>query len=199
MNSQHYYKELNINEGASLTEVKAAFRKVAKTYHPDVKGLKADADKFRLAYEAYQLIIKNLLTAKAEVQTELGLPFRFLSQKHIGLDIYYELALVMPLSKKSFKLVLPQTSHQACPRCLGQGQTLSRLNHGNVYRPETCSRCHGEGRLSSQSHLSVTVTPEMAKQGKFRLRQAGDYLPSEGKRGDLIVHLYFEQKLSSQH
>ena len=33
-----HYQTLNLTPGASLEEVKASYRRLAKQYHPDVKG-----------------------------------------------------------------------------------------------------------------------------------------------------------------
>jgi hypothetical protein len=39
----------------------------------------------------------------------------------------------------------------------------------------------------------------MARRGKFRLRQAGGYLPKEARRGDLIVTIRWVDRLPSGH
>jgi len=46
-----YYKILDVDKGASHTEIKKAFRKKAHQYHPDKKG--GDEKKFKEASEAY--------------------------------------------------------------------------------------------------------------------------------------------------
>ncbi len=50
-----YYEVLNIEYGASIDEVKHAFRKLAKTYHPDVAENSSDID-FALVIEAYKVL-----------------------------------------------------------------------------------------------------------------------------------------------
>ena len=41
------YKTLEINEGASEAEIKKAYRKLARKYHPDVNKDKDAEDKFK--------------------------------------------------------------------------------------------------------------------------------------------------------
>jgi len=52
-----YYEVLDINKGASEDEIKKAFRKLAKLYHPDVnQGDKASEAKFKEINEAYEVL-----------------------------------------------------------------------------------------------------------------------------------------------
>lgn len=56
-----YYKVLKISENASLSDIKVAFRELAKKYHPDRNKSKDANLKFREIFEAYE-ILKNSLT-----------------------------------------------------------------------------------------------------------------------------------------
>ena len=47
-----YYKTLGVSEQATEKEIKAAYRKLAKQYHPDV--VKDDADKRQRMYEVQE-------------------------------------------------------------------------------------------------------------------------------------------------
>lgn len=52
-----YYEVLGISKGASEAEIKSAFRKKAKEYHPDLnKDDPSAADKFKEAQEAYAVL-----------------------------------------------------------------------------------------------------------------------------------------------
>jgi curved DNA-binding protein len=52
-----YYKILGVNKTASEDEIRKAFRKLARQYHPDVAGNKAGAeDKFKEVNEAYEVL-----------------------------------------------------------------------------------------------------------------------------------------------
>lgn len=56
MNKQDYYEILGINKGASIKEIKSAYRKLAKQYHPD-RNKSSDADsKFKEVQEAYEVL-----------------------------------------------------------------------------------------------------------------------------------------------
>lgn len=52
-----YYEILGVDRGASSTEVKRAFRRVARELHPDVNDHDPDAEeKFKAAAEAYEVL-----------------------------------------------------------------------------------------------------------------------------------------------
>jgi DnaJ-class molecular chaperone len=195
MNTSAYH-ELNLREGASEAEIKAAFRRMAKDYHPDTAQVSGDSDKFRRAYQAYRSLIKKFVSDRAQIAKFSSTPYVFEGQKSAGLDVYYDLALVRPKVNGSFTLVLPTTVYQACPRCLGQGKTLARRRlDSNLYRPQVCPKCQGTGSMGTSVQLKINVTPEMAARGKFRLPKVGKYEPKEAKRGDLIINLRWVDRL----
>lgn len=62
MNVQECFQVLQVNKGASLDEVKSAYRKLAFRYHPDLNPGPDAATKFREINEAY-VIIKDTLSS----------------------------------------------------------------------------------------------------------------------------------------
>ena len=56
MNKRDYYEVLGVSKNASETEIKSAFRKLAKKYHPDVSKEENAAEKFKEAQEAYSVL-----------------------------------------------------------------------------------------------------------------------------------------------
>ena len=53
-----YYEILDVSKGATKEEIKEAYRKKAKQYHPDINPNNKEAEaKFREATEAYEALI----------------------------------------------------------------------------------------------------------------------------------------------
>ena len=56
MNKRDYYEVLGVDKNATEAEIKSAFRKLAKKYHPDVSKEENAAEKFKEAQEAYAVL-----------------------------------------------------------------------------------------------------------------------------------------------
>ncbi len=56
--SLQYYKILGIPERAGIQDIKAAYRKLAKKYHPDLNQQPDAQEKFILVNEAYEILIR---------------------------------------------------------------------------------------------------------------------------------------------
>jgi molecular chaperone DnaJ len=197
MNSSPY-TELNIPEGSSLTEIKAAYRKLAKSCHPDSGAGKGDPARFSRASAAYRSLCKEVMGAlRGEPAEGLepfeGIPegasYRFIGRKSSGLDDFYDLQIRRPAGGGGVEVDLPWTRKEACPRCLGQGETLRRNGGGFVFKPSACPRCKGKGYVEDKRVSRVLITAEMLAKGRVRVSGAGGYLPREGRRGDLVLNI----------
>src|SRR5271156_5283786 len=57
MEFQDYYKTLGVDQKASDAEIKSAYRKLARKFHPDVNPNNKEAEaKFKQINEAYQVV-----------------------------------------------------------------------------------------------------------------------------------------------
>lgn len=56
MAKRDYYETLGVSKGASDTEIKSAYRKLARKHHPDIDKSPGAAEKFKEVSEAYQVL-----------------------------------------------------------------------------------------------------------------------------------------------
>ncbi|MCE2945177.1 MAG: DnaJ domain-containing protein, partial [Xanthomonadaceae bacterium] len=56
MEFKDYYKVLGVEPGAGEAEIKQAFRRLARRYHPDVSKEKGAEDRFKAVNEAYEVL-----------------------------------------------------------------------------------------------------------------------------------------------
>ncbi len=56
MAKRDYYEILGVSKGASDTEIKSAYRKLARKHHPDIDKSAGAAEKFKEVSEAYQVL-----------------------------------------------------------------------------------------------------------------------------------------------
>ncbi len=64
MSKRDYYEVLGISKGASTDEIKSAFRKLARKYHPDVSREENAEEKFKEINEAYGVLSDDSKRAK---------------------------------------------------------------------------------------------------------------------------------------
>lgn len=56
MSKRDYYEVLGVSKDASKDEIKKAYRKLARQYHPDVSKEENASEKFKEAKEAYETL-----------------------------------------------------------------------------------------------------------------------------------------------
>ena len=54
--SKSLYETLNVSESASSDEIKKAYRKLARKYHPDINKDESAVDKFKEINAAYEVL-----------------------------------------------------------------------------------------------------------------------------------------------
>jgi DnaJ-class molecular chaperone len=209
MSHLSYHADLNLKEGASLNEIKAAYRLMAKTHHPDSNsgsGVGGDPEKFKRANAAYRALLKEAKSGLGDPndnsegkRVPLGAPYVFNGVKSVGLDVLYEVIMARPMDLGEVVLDLPWTKKEACPRCLGEGVLLKRSGNGYVYKPHRCEKCEGKGIVEEKSRIKITVTAEALSRGKIRVKNAGSYRPKSSERGDLIINVELRDKLPSEN
>lgn len=166
-----YYEVLGVKRDASTKEIKSAYRKAAKQYHPDRnKDDPTASDKFKEASEAYEVLSDEEKRKQYDLHGHQGAPaedpdfgpwasiFRGFSgfgtggprTTQRGFDV--EVKLEITFEEAAFGVIknvqYPKIS--ACVICSGRGFKTN---------PETCTSCLGQGQIKQRTGLSVFIYP----------------------------------------
>ncbi|WP_102026976.1 molecular chaperone DnaJ [Salirhabdus sp. Marseille-P4669] len=173
MSKRDYYEVLGVSKDAPKEEIKKAYRKLARKYHPDVNKEPDAADKFKEVKEAYEVLNNEQKRAQYDqfghdgpnaqgfggFDTEgfggFGDIFdmffggggrrRDPNAPRQGADLQYtmELDFEEAVFGKETDIHIPK--EETCDTCKGSGAKPGTS-------PDTCSHCHGTGQLNQEQN-----------------------------------------------
>lgn len=175
MNKKDYYEILGVSKTASQDEIKSAFRKLAKKYHPDVSKEENAAEKFKEAQEAYAVLSDEEKRRKydqfghsAFTNAQGGFSgfdgFDFGSMSDIFDDILGGMGFGFSSSRSKSSNArrgddilehMNLTFEEAVFGCkkdlkVTLEDTCSECNGKGGFDETTCSQCHGSGTITSE-------------------------------------------------
>lgn len=172
MSKRDYYDVLGIDKNASKEEVRKAYRKLARKYHPDVNKEAGAEEKFKEAKEAYEVLGDAQKKAQydqfghaatngqggfgagASDFSGFGDIFdMFFGGGHRqdpnapqqGADLQYTMVLEFEeaIFGKETEISIPKDEN--CGTCQGSGAKPGT-------KPKTCTHCHGSGQLNLEQN-----------------------------------------------
>ncbi len=197
MNKRDYYEVLGVDKNASEADIKSAFRKLAKKYHPDVSKEENAAEKFKEAQEAYAVLSdpekrkqydqfghSAFTNANGGFTGFEGFDFSNVS------DIFEDLFEGMGFStgrSRSRKSNSPRKGNDILYRMtLDFDEAVYGTKKDiKVDVEEDCDECHGKGgfdsKTCSECHGSGTITSEQRTMfGSFLSRTTCPYCKGTG-------------------
>ncbi|MDW8050909.1 MAG: molecular chaperone DnaJ [Armatimonadota bacterium] len=175
MHKPDYYEVLGVPRNASQEEIKAAFRKLARQYHPDVNKDDPEAEeKFKLINEAYQVLSDPESRAMYDRFGHAGAPTTtaadpFSAAESLfqiffggaapptrgpidGADRRVDLTITLEEVLRGATRSVTVERLRVCTRCRGTGAEPGTT-------PERCPTCHGSGRIRhTQTTILGTIT-----------------------------------------
>ncbi len=191
MNRNEALNILGLNESASDDDIKKAYKKKAKTAHPDVGGSK---EKFQKISDAY-----SILTKGEDEQPTLE---DFMRRSGFGFSGFGNFQQAKQQHIPSFKLTLEEAfaggvisrnidTLKTCTTCNGTGRTgkvcsvcngtgQKTIRNGNMMfsqpcqscmgagRADKCTTCNGTGSIKSTDDIKITIPKYTFNSGRAR-------------------------------
>jgi molecular chaperone DnaJ len=176
LSKRDYYEVLGVDKGASKDEIKKAYRKLARKYHPDVNKEPDAEDKFKEAKEAYEVLSDDQKRAQYDQFGHAGASGQGFGGFGDGgadfgggfgdiFDMFFgggartrdpnaprqgaDLQYTVTLEFE--EAIFGKEMDLTIPR-EEECETCSGTGAKPGSRPETCSHCHGSGQLNEEQN-----------------------------------------------
>jgi molecular chaperone DnaJ len=184
-----YYEALGVGRGASPEELKGAYRRLAKQYHPDVNKDPGAEERFKEINEAYAVLSDSQRRAAydrfghaglKDIPTDFGFGFSDIFEEFFGFgfgggrsrraprrgpDLRYDLTLEFEEAVFGVERPLQFSRQDICSVCRGSGAEPGTA-------PSRCPSCQGSGEVRQVrqtflgSMVNVTTCPTCGGRGE---------------------------------
>jgi molecular chaperone DnaJ len=184
-----YYVILGISKGANLSQIKRAYRKIAKKHHPDLTH-SLSSDEFREAREAYETLINEnkrrkydatlsqpkTISKKPKVQKAIQKRryiFDEMNQFRSFTDEFFEGFLPGFYTKERgralnkdlyYEIILsPQEAQKGglFPITVPVIEPCHRCSHTEIWHQFFCPECSGHGYIRTHREFSLSIPPHI--------------------------------------
>ncbi|HET7628407.1 MAG TPA: molecular chaperone DnaJ [Bacillales bacterium] len=175
MSKRDYYEVLGVDKNASQDEIKKAYRKLARKYHPDVNPGEDAAEKFKEAKEAYETLSNDQKRAQYDQFGHSGPNQGFGGAQGFnggdfggfgdifdmffggggrrndpnaprqGADLQFTMTLEFEEAAFGKETDIKIPREEECSTCFGSGAKPGT-------KPQTCSHCKGSGQLNIEQN-----------------------------------------------
>jgi DnaJ-class molecular chaperone len=196
-----YYEILGVDRTASIDEIKKAYRKLAKSHHPDKSG--GSSEKFSLITEAYDVLSNSEKRSQHDnnlsgfrlanffgniygqsYDSTMGFNRFHRRASKISPDARAGISIDMGKAYIGFTATVRFDRNIECKKCNGNGREES----GNV-----CAFCRGNGRTQETADVKVKVPPKTLFTTLIVVPESGNFM-ADGRKGNLEVFIQYVQK-----
>jgi molecular chaperone DnaJ len=208
---KEYYDILGLKTNATQEEIKKAYRKLSKQYHPDLNPNNKEAEnKFKKIAEAYEI-----LTGKQKPKNQNpfgGNPFN--QQVYKPNPIKMPISLSLEEIYNGVEKTINYTIKESCVKCDGDGgfepTTCNQCGgHGHIQQGPfafMCNNCHGSGKLfkrvcytcsgrgfeQKQTSINLNIPKGTTDGSLYTYPGIGDNIKGQ-QRGDVLFIIKVKQ------
>ncbi len=156
-----YYKALGVPRSAQADEIKKAYRRLARRYHPDVNPGDKDAEeKFKLVSEAFDVlsdpkkreVYDRLGYYSEQAAASAGMPFDFSNFGAANFrDIFSEIFSSVRGQAQSRKQPARGADIEYALSLTFEEAMRGLVTSIEVERSEACAACHGKGEVAGET------------------------------------------------
>ncbi|CAI9769222.1 unnamed protein product [Fraxinus pennsylvanica] len=202
-----YYTVLGVSKTSSKSEIKSAYRKLARNYHPDVNKEPGAEEKFKEISNAYEVLSDDEKRSIYDRYGEAGLkgagmgtgdfsnPFDLFESLFDGLGGMGGMGMGGRGSRNRategedqiYNLVL---NFKEAVFGVEKEIEIARLESCNTCDGEMstpCNTCNGDGRVRKSKRISLKVPAGVDSGSRLRVRSEGNAGRRGGPPGDLFV------------
>ncbi len=214
MEYKDYYRVLGVSKSASAEDIKKAFRKLARRYHPDVNpGDQKAEEKFKEINEAYEVLSditkrRRYDTLGPNWQEQFGYPsstggrttnFRGSSVNYnsAGFSDFFEALFGRPTtSTRKAGEDIEQRVEVAFQEAYSGGMRTFNIQTTEacpvcrgtrMVASKPCMNCNGQGTLARSKRIQVKIPAGVDNGSKIRVAGEGQPGSGGGPRGDLFL------------
>ncbi len=214
MEYKDYYKVLGVSKSASAEDIKKAFRKLARKYHPDVNpGDKKSEEKFKEINEAYEVLSDAAKRRKYDTlgpnwQEQFSYPsgaggrssnFRSSSMNYnsTGFSDFFEALFGRPTTstrkpgediEQRVEVTLQEAYTGGMRTFNIQSTEACPVCRGTRFvASKTCRNCNGLGTIARSKRIQVKIPAGVDNGSKIRVAGEGQPGSGGGPRGDLFL------------
>ncbi len=188
------YDVLGIARTATTGEIRAAYRRLARMYHPDLNAGPESEARMQEINEAYNVLSDPV--RRFQHDTDVNAAGRRQSRRRDrrggvavrerdprrGEDIEVDLLITQRQAAGGVRKTFPTSRMETCPRCRGSGVEPEETAAAGV-----CWRCAGEQRLHRDLRLNATIPAGVADGSRLRLRGQGNAGLDGGPAGNIYI------------
>lgn len=150
---KNLYEILNVSINASETEIKSAYKKMVRIYHPDINKSKDAEVQFKLLNNAYSILSdkdkRKNYDALLDISKEKENPY---SKNSVIKEVKITESEACFGAYRTINIL----NTKLCPKCMGR-KFLNDIK---------CAFCHGEGEKKELKKIDITISKGI-KSGEF--------------------------------
>lgn len=138
-----YYSILGVTKNSSADEIKSAYRKLAKEFHPDINKEAGSEEKFKEISEAYEVLSDTKKRFEFDHKSSVFDQYRMHRQVHKEPNSSVQVTVFVDAfdSMSEFKKTIEFEKVVFCKDCNGEG------GKSDGKAPVICPECNGLGRI----------------------------------------------------